>query len=105
MAFTKALVNGDRIKQARLASGMSQAQLARTIRSTEKNISRWEQGRNQPRIENVAAIAAATGHDLEFFLTATSEEDEELDTMAALTRAVERAVSETVKKTLEAQRS
>lgn len=94
----KAYVNGSRIKQARLAAGMSQLQLARAIRSSEKNISRWENGMNQPRIESAAAIAAATGHDLDFFLTASADdEDEEADPMAVLTRALRRVVREELK--------
>jgi transcriptional regulator with XRE-family HTH domain len=76
--MTKATrVNGSKIRKARLASGMSQAQLARKIGSTEKNISRWENTQNQPRLESVAAIAQATGRDIDFFLTASAEDDDE----------------------------
>lgn len=71
-------VNGKQIAAARLAGGMSQSQLARAIGSTEKNISRWENGQNQPRLASVAAIASATGHDIDFFLTGSTEgEDDE----------------------------
>lgn len=71
-------VNGGKIKEARLAADMSQAQLARAIGSTEKNIQRWENDRNQPRVSSVALIAKATGHEIDFFLIASSEaEDDE----------------------------
>ena len=72
-----ALVNGVKIRDARLAADMSRADLANAIRSSERNIARWETGQNQPRVSSVALIAAATGHDLEFFLTSSNEDDEE----------------------------
>lgn len=74
---TATRVNGSKIREARLASGMSQTQLARKIGTTEKNISRWENTLNQPRLASVAAIAQATGHDIDFFLTESSEDDDE----------------------------
>lgn len=75
-------VNGSRIREARLTAGMTQAQLARAIVSTERNIIRWENNQNQPRIESVAAIAKATGRDLDFFLTGSSEADDEEEAAA-----------------------
>lgn len=77
-------VNGKQIVAARLAARMSQAQLARTIGSTEKNISRWENGQNQPRLSSVAAIASATGHDIDFFLSGSTEGEDD-EEAAALT--------------------
>ncbi len=61
-------VNGSRIRQARLAAGMSQGQLARQIGTSERNIVRWETSKNQPRVESIAAIAEATGHDIDSLL-------------------------------------
>jgi len=63
---------------------MTQADLARAISTTEKNISRWESGQNQPRVASIVAIATATGQDLDFFLTGSAEaEDDEEAAMAA----------------------
>lgn len=73
----KVTVNGATIRNARLSSGMTQAQLARAIQTTERNIIRWENGQNQPRVASVAAIAKATGHDIDFFLTGSTESDED----------------------------
>jgi transcriptional regulator with XRE-family HTH domain len=70
-------VNGSRIREARLVAGMTQAQLSRAISTSEKNIARWETSQNQPRISSVAAIAKATGHDIDFFLTGTEDADED----------------------------
>jgi len=74
-----AFINGGRIRDARLQAGLTQTELAQTIRTSERNIVRWESGRNQPRISSVHAIAHATGHDIDFFLTGSteSEDDEE----------------------------
>jgi transcriptional regulator with XRE-family HTH domain len=73
----RAVVNGKRIRDARHGAGMTQAQLARTIETTERNIIRWENSKNQPRIESVAAIARATGHDIDFFLEASPDDEDE----------------------------
>lgn len=79
-------VNGRRIRDARLAANMSRTDLAISIRSSERNIARWESGQNQPRISSVAAIADATGHDIDFFLSGSeeAEDDEESDSMKTL---------------------
>lgn len=88
MSAAAVRVNGFRIREARLAAGMSQGQLARHINTSERNIVRWETSKNQPRVESVAAIAEATGRDVDFFLTVDGassngsggdEDDEESD--------------------------
>lgn len=81
-----AYVNGSRIRDARLTAGLTQTDLAHAIRTSERNIARWESGQNQPRISSVDAIARATGHDIDFFLSGSeeAEDDEESDSMATL---------------------
>lgn len=78
------MISGARIREARLSAGMTQAQLARSIETRERNIIRWENEQNEPRMAAVVAIATATGRDLDFFLTGSpeAEDDEEA---AALT--------------------
>jgi transcriptional regulator with XRE-family HTH domain len=97
---TKGLVNGQKIEAARLAAGMSRTELARAAKTSERNLARWVSGQNQPRIESVAAIAEATGHDIDFFLTGTNEDEDESE--AALTRdlmnVVERLVDRRMKR-------
>lgn len=58
-----------RIREARLRAGLTQAQLARRADTTERNIVRWENGHNEPRAQHVAALAAATGVDPNYFFT------------------------------------
>src|SRR5690242_10563192 len=81
----KTVVNGSKIREARKAAGnMSRAKLAQETRTSERNIARWEDGQNQPRISSVAAIAKATGQEIDFFLTGSSEADDE-DEAAGMT--------------------
>lgn len=56
---------------------MTQAQLARAINSTERNIVRWENSQNQPRVSSLSAIAEATGHTVDYFLSPNGEDDDE----------------------------
>lgn len=70
-------VSGERIRQARLSAGMTQTQLAHAISTAEKNVSRWENNDNEPRVSMVSAIAQATGRDLDFFLVESDEADDE----------------------------
>lgn len=71
---------------------MTQAQLARAINSSERNIVRWENDQNRPRLEHIAAIAEATGADIADLMNGngeSSEDDEESDPVAALMFAVQ----------------
>jgi transcriptional regulator with XRE-family HTH domain len=56
MAFS-----GARLAAARLAAGMTQEQLARSIGSDQTRVSEWERGLFSPRPEQVPALAAAVG--------------------------------------------
>lgn len=80
------VVNGARIRDARLKADMSRADLANAIRTSERNIARWETGQNQPRVAAVSLIAEATGHDIDFFLTSSAEDEEEEAARLPLTR-------------------
>lgn len=65
---------GKRIKSARLAAGMTQTQLARSIETSDRNVQRWESDDNEPRTTQLAKIAEATGKTLDFFLAAEVQE-------------------------------
>ena len=83
-----------RIVQARLAANMSRADLAYAIRSAsggqikanEQSVRRWEKALHSPSADGIAAIAQATGHDIEFFYTEADPDGDE-DDMAALLMA------------------
>lgn len=81
--------SGLKIKTARHQAGLTQAALARAAGVSERNIVRWENDQHTPRFEHIAAIAAATGKDVSFFLADGDGSDEEepdlpLDLDAAL---------------------
>jgi transcriptional regulator with XRE-family HTH domain len=52
---------GQRIKDARAASGLSQGRLAEAIATAQTTISSWERGRTEPTREDVARVAQALG--------------------------------------------
>lgn len=82
---------GVRIRKARNEAGLSQEALAKAIKTSRRNVLRWEGGYNLPRVEHIAAIAEATGQTTDHFLNG-DEDDEEDDLYAALARAM-RAVA------------
>lgn len=49
------------IRQWREAAGLSQQQLAERIGTTQSAISRWEHGRDEPRLSTLAAILRGCG--------------------------------------------
>lgn len=70
-------ISGSRIREARHAAGLTQAALAHAINTRERNIIRWENDQNVPRVKYLAAIATATGKDIAFFVEAEEAEDDE----------------------------
>lgn len=67
---------GTRIRQARHRAGMTQNQLARAIETSDRNVQRWEQDANTPRLPQLARIAGVTGVPVDELLAATDDEDE-----------------------------
>jgi HTH-type transcriptional regulator, cell division transcriptional repressor len=53
--------SGAKLAAARLAAGMTQEQLARSIGSDQTRVSEWERGLFSPRPEQVPALAVAVG--------------------------------------------
>lgn len=52
------------VAKARLRAGLSQAQLAKRMKTTQSAIARLESGRGQPSTRTLSRFAAATGHKL-----------------------------------------
>jgi transcriptional regulator with XRE-family HTH domain len=75
-------VSGQKIRQARLRAGMTQAALARIVGTSERNIVRWENDRNAPRMEHVAAIARFTNSAIGDLL---ASDDEDKDSRGGMT--------------------
>lgn len=57
----KDLSFGELIAAARRAKGLEQADLGRLLRTSQQNVSRWEQSRSRPRLSQFPALAAALG--------------------------------------------
>lgn len=50
---------GKRIREARQAAGMTQAELAKSLGVTYQNIGQWESGKRTPRVETLMKIGQA----------------------------------------------
>lgn len=61
LLLTKATDIGGAIRAWRRAAGLSQAGLAERIGTTQSAVSRWEHGREEPRLSTLAAILGGCG--------------------------------------------
>jgi ribosome-binding protein aMBF1 (putative translation factor) len=52
------------VARARARSGLSQAQLAKRMKTTQSAVARLESGRAKPSTRTLSRFAAATGHKL-----------------------------------------
>lgn len=59
---------GDRMRKARVAAGLEQADLAKRVGVSRPTVSQWERGRSEPRATQLLAWADATGHHIEWLL-------------------------------------
>jgi predicted nucleotidyltransferase/DNA-binding XRE family transcriptional regulator len=59
---------GALLREARTRAGLSQAQLAARAGVAQSVVSVYESGRRQPSVPTLAALVAATGHDLDLQL-------------------------------------
>ncbi len=55
------LDTGPLIRDARSAAGISQAELARRLGTTQSAVSRWERGHDEPRLSRLGGILGACG--------------------------------------------
>lgn len=88
--------SGAKIRRARHEKGWTQAELAFRAGVRERQIIRWENDQNEPRLDGITKIAAATGLEVRDFMAdpAASSDDEEaaVDFGAALAALIDRAV-------------
>jgi len=98
------LSNGDKIKSLRARlGGVSQEKIANEAGISRRYFIQLETGEKLPSSVVRDKLADALGCDPDEI--ASSDDEEEIDAMAALTRAVRAVVRETLTKELEAQRS
>jgi transcriptional regulator with XRE-family HTH domain len=67
---------GQRIKAARVASGMSHDRLAVRVGTSRQHLIKLEKGMHAPRPEMLAAIAREVGKPEAFFTSESDDEDE-----------------------------
>jgi transcriptional regulator with XRE-family HTH domain len=58
-----ALASGRLIGEARRLGGLTQAELARRLGTTQSAVSNWERGRDTPRVDTLARILEACGFE------------------------------------------
>lgn len=75
---------GGRIREARLASGLSHDRLAAAVNSSRQHLIRLEKGVHRPSAPLLAAIARATDTPLEEFAAAAESDAEDEDSEAAM---------------------
>lgn len=56
---------GEKLRAARKAAGMTQAQLAEAVGCTQKDISRWESGLHEPGALTLKKMAQALGRSMD----------------------------------------
>lgn len=75
----------DLVRASRAAAGLTQAQLASRLGTTQSAVSRWEQGRDEPRLSTLAAIGRATGRRLVVDLVEDGVDRAQIQQQLALT--------------------
>jgi ribosome-binding protein aMBF1 (putative translation factor) len=66
------------VAKARMRSGLSQAQLAKRMKTTQSTIARLESGRALPSTRTLSRFAKATGHKLKISFEPVRKRDEML---------------------------
>lgn len=56
---------GERLTSARIALGLTQAELAKIVKCTQKDICLWEKGVREPKVRSLRRLADALGRTLD----------------------------------------
>ena len=66
---------GSIIRQARRRAGLTQAELAHRLRTSQSVVARWESGRVSPSLETLTKVVRACGLDLVISLRPADDHD------------------------------
>lgn len=82
--------SGQKLRAQRLTQGLTQAELAHRAHVRERQIIRWENGQNSPRVESISALARVLKCKVGDLLTSdvAEDDDEESDPLAVLAHAI-----------------
>ncbi len=68
-------VGNDLIREARKRTGLTQAQLAERVGTTQSAVARWESHRSTPSFDTVFKVVRACGLDLDLMLVERDDSD------------------------------
>ena len=71
--YNNGMVTGDLIKEARLRTGLTQAELGARMGKAQSVIARWERDDVSPSLETLRNVVRACGLDLTFFMSKFDE--------------------------------
>jgi transcriptional regulator with XRE-family HTH domain len=66
---------GDLIREARRRAGLTQAEVAERVGTTQSAIARWERGGSAPSLDTTMRVLRAIGFDLEYQLVDYDDSD------------------------------
>ena len=82
---------GARIAQLRRGAGLSQAELARRLRVSPSAVGMYEQGRREPAVDILIAMADIFGVTIDYLLTGKDRSAGEQQTASRLLQSFEQA--------------
>jgi transcriptional regulator with XRE-family HTH domain len=66
---------GDLIREARRRAGLTQAELAERVGTTQSAVARWERGRVAPSLDTTLRVLRSIGYDLDYMLVEHDDSD------------------------------
>jgi transcriptional regulator with XRE-family HTH domain len=91
--------SGTLIQQARRRAGLTQAELAGKVGTTQSAVARWERGASHPTVERLQSLVEACGLELQVGLAQRSGEE-----LAVLRRNLALTVDERVQRVVRLRR-
>jgi transcriptional regulator with XRE-family HTH domain len=87
------------IRQARRRAGVTQAELAGKVGTTQSAVARWERGASRPTVERLQSLIEACGLELQLGLAPSNDEE-----LAAIRRNLALTVDERVQRVVQLHR-
>ena len=63
------MISGDLVREARRRAGLTQAELAERLGTSQSAVARWERGAAHPSLETLRAVVRGCGFDLAFHMS------------------------------------
>lgn len=75
---------GPRIAALRRNAGLSQSELAQKLKISPSAVGMYEQGRREPSVDTLAALAKVFGVSIDYLVTGKAASDQEQETVSRL---------------------